>query len=87
VNFVSKQTEMAMSVVVAKAALLGLYEHYASGGGFSMDKYHNVEQHLENLLARLQNRAARRIIPNPCGEILLPSGAEILRRHTRPDND
>lgn len=98
---VSNEVQAMAKIVIAKAALFGLYEQYAEKKEFNMDRMTSVEKNLDDALALLHGKRNTKTYPNPCNEILLGGvggeyssiqdqhrrGAAILYRATRPDND
>lgn len=98
---ISNEVQAMAKIVIAKAALFGLYEEYATKKQFNMDRMTSVEKNLDDALALLHGKSNTKTYPHPCGEILLGGtmeeyssiqdqhrrGAAILYRATRPDND
>ncbi len=64
-------TELGREVVIAKAALYGLYERYREKREFSMDSFTSIERRLDNILALANGQRNTKSYPNPCDEVAI----------------
>ena len=86
----------AQKIVLLKTALLNLRITSIESRNFNVEKCNDIERMLDELLLE-QPRIYAKPGSNPCAEVVLPImgnyapgifsvlGAEILKRHTRPD--